>query len=84
MEVEREVQYLGLDEKRITKGEKVGQSFFILKFICLNDVFEVMIFDNPVLVGKLSTLQRFQEFIVTLKITQNNGNLKWNIVDVTV
>ena len=84
MEVDKEVQYLGIEEKKITKGEKAGQTFYIIKFICLNDSFEIMVFDNPELVQKIYGLTRFQDFIITLKITQNSGNLKWNIVGVTV
>lgn len=84
MEVDKEVQFLGLEEKRISKGEKAGQVFFIVKFICLNDAFEVTIFDNPSLVAKFMNLTRFQDFIGTFKITQNNGNVKLNLVSITV
>lgn len=84
MEVERDVQFLGIEEKKITKGDKAGQTFYIVKFICLNDSFEIMVFDNPELVQKIQGLTRFQDFIITLKLTQNSGNLKWNLVGVTV
>ena len=84
MEFDREVQYLGLEEKKIKSGERAGQSFYILKFICLNDSFEIMIFDDPDLVQKVSNLTRFQDFIVTIKLTQNNGLIKWNLIEVTV
>lgn len=82
MEFEKEVNYLGIEEKTITKGEKAGQKFYILKFISLNDTYEVMIFDNPILVGKFVTLQRFQDVILRFKLTQNNGNLRLQILDV--
>lgn len=81
MEFEKEVNYLGYEEKKIGKGERAGQSFYIIKFICLNDTYEVMIFDNPVLVEKFVNLDRFQEVILRLKITQNNGNTKLSVLD---
>ena len=84
MEVERELEYLGLEEKKITKGERVGQSFYILKFICLTDSYEVMIFDNVSLVAKLMNLQRYQPFIGTLKLVQNDGKWRVNLIDIRV
>lgn len=81
MEFEKDVNYLGIEEKKISKGERAGQSFFILKFICLNDTYEIMLFDNPILVGKFANLQRFQEVILRLKVTQNNGNVKLSVLD---
>ena len=84
MEVERDVQFLGIEEKTITKGDNAGRKFYIVKFICGNDSFEIMVFDNPELVAKINTLKRFQDFIITLKLTQNSVNLKLSLVQVTV
>ena len=82
MEFEKEVSYVGLEEKKIGKGERAGQSFYILKLINLNDTYEVMIFDNPTLVQKFLNMQRFQEILCRFKLSQNNGNLKLQIIDV--
>ena len=85
MEIEKDVDFLGLDVKKITKGEREGQVFYILKFICGTDSFECMIFDNPELVDKLKGLQRYQSLILRFNLRQdNNGYLRWNILDAVV
>lgn len=82
MEFEKEVNYVGLEEKKIGKGERAGQSFYILKLIYLNDPYEVTIFDNPTLVQKFLNMQRFQEMLCRFKVSQKNGELKLHILDV--
>lgn len=81
MEFEKEVNYLGIEEKVIKNGDKAGQKFYVLKFICLNDPFEVSIFDDPILVGKFVNFERFQDLILRLKLSQKNGVLKLQLLD---
>lgn len=85
MDIEKDVDFLGLDVKKITKGEREGQVFYILKFISGTDSFECMIFDNPELVDKFKSLQRYQQMLLRFNIRQDSsGNLRWSIVDAVV
>ena len=68
MEVEQEVDFLGIQEMKISKGERAGQVFYIVKVIFLNESFEFMVFDNPTLISKLMTLERYKPFIAALNV----------------
>ena len=81
MEVEQEVDFLGIQEMKISKGERAGQVFYIVKVIFLYESFEFMVFDNPTLISKLMTLERYKPFIARFKITSHNGNWRVNLIE---
>ena len=82
MEVEQEVDFLGVQEMKISKGERAGQIFYIVKVIFLNESFEFIVFDNPTLINKLMKMERYKPFIARFKITSNKGNWRVNLIDV--
>lgn len=79
-----EIQFISVDQRMISKGERTGQIFSILKFLSGVDMYECMIFDNPSLVTKLLKCERYKPYNVLLSLSQNKGILRLSIKDINV
>lgn len=82
MKIKSKVQMFKLECKQIKKGERAGQSFYLVNLIDDNDILEIMIFDNPNLINKLMKVQKFQEINCEFEVRQNNGNTRLSLVDI--
>ena len=80
--VKSEVTFQGYEQKQITKGDKAGQTFYIVKVLSGFDTLEVMIFnDNADLLGKVLKAIPFEKYNAEFGITQNSGNTRLSLVD---
>lgn len=80
--VNAEVTFQGYEQKQITKGEKAGQTFYIVKVLSGFDTLEIMIFnDDAELLSKVLKANAFEKFNASLGITQNSGNTRLSLVD---
>lgn len=80
--VNADVTFQGYEQKQITRGEKAGQSFYIVKVLSGFDTLEIMIFDNDAeLLSKILKANAFDKFTCTLGITQNSGNTRLSLID---
>lgn len=82
MRFDCKVDFLGFDQKKIVKGEKAGQTFYIVRFIVDNDTIEVLIFsDRADLITTVLKAEKYEHMLGTFKITQNSGNTKLELLD---
>lgn len=82
MQGEFQVDFLGYEQKKIGKGERAGQMFYVVRFIAGNDTIEVLIFsDRADLITTILKADKYQKMIGTFKITQNSGNTKLELLD---
>ena len=76
--------FQGYEQKTITKGERAGQSFYIVKFLAGFDTLEFMLFnDNPELLAKVLKSNQLEKFSAKFGITQNSGNTRLSLVDLS-
>lgn len=80
--VKTDVTFQGYEQKSITKGDKAGQTYYVVKFLSGFDTLEIMIFDNNAdLISKILKATAFQKYNATLGIVQNSGNTRLSLVD---
>lgn len=82
MEFDAKVDFLGFEQKTIKKGDKAGQMFYVVRFVCGNDTIEVMIFsDRADLITTILKAERYQHMLAHFKLTENSGNLKLSLLE---
>lgn len=76
--------FQGYEQKTITKGERAGQNFYIVRFISGFDTLEFMIFnDSPELLSKVLKASEFEKFSAKFGILQNSGNTRLSLIDLS-
>lgn len=84
METEVMLQFIVLQQKKISKGEKAGQTFYVARFFADIDTVEFIIFDNTNLINKLLSMQKMQDCVCKIGISQFDGKWKVDLKDVNV
>ena len=82
MDTEVLMQFIILQQKKISKGEKAGQTFYVARFFGDIDTMEFTIFDNTTLINKLLALKKMDTCTCTLSISQFDGKWKVELKDV--
>lgn len=83
-EVPADIQFISVEQRMISKGEKTGQIFSIVKFLSGIDMYECMIFDNPNLITKLLKCERYKRYTAIVSLSQVKGTLKLSMKDIVV
>lgn len=76
------VDFLGYEQKKIGKGERAGQIFYVVRFIVENDTIEVLVFsDRSDIISTILKAEKYEKMIATFKISQNSGNTKLELLE---
>lgn len=76
--------YQGYSQEVIRKGDNAGNTYYVVKLLLGFDTLEFRYYDNDAnLIQKFLKIEPFSKVDATIGITQNSGNTKLNILDIT-
>lgn len=83
MKFNAKLQFLNIEQKTVKNGNNVGKLYSQVKLFDTedNEIFDVSIFDNPILVDKLLKLESHKEYNFVIRVKKSGYNAKLELID---
>lgn len=83
MKFNAKLQFLNIEQKVIKDGKNAGKMYSQVKLFDIedNEIFDISIFDNPILVDKLLKLEPHKEYNFVIRVKKSGYNAKLELID---